>query len=496
MEKTSPISEDELKKLDTLDTNEGATTSSSLNTSSSDESLPSGGAGASEDPSEFSEDDLKKAEEFKTQGNDLFKLGHFEKALDMYSEAIFCRVPKNKKAVYYSNRAFTNIKLENYAIALFDANEAISCDPTFAKAHYRRGSAHLALNQLAEAIKDFKRVCHLEPQNKDAREKYQNTMKEHKEREFAKCIMKDDERIVVKVEDIVVEDSYAGPRLETPEDITPEWVEKLMSFLSSQKVLHRKFAIMVILRCREIFEKDQSLVRIEVPYTEEITVCGDVHGQFYDLLNIFKINGNPAQNNPYLFNGDFIDRGSFSVEVILTLLAWKAALPKHMFMSRGNHESKNLNKLYGFEGEVKKKYDVKLYDLFSELFCYLPIAHCINSQVLVVHGGLFAKDGVKLEDIAKFNRVREPADEGIMCECLWSDPCDQNGRHPSKRGVGVQFGPDVASRFLDENNLKLLVRSHEVKQEGYEYQKGGKVLTVFSAHKVQGRRHGAQDHKL
>ena len=124
-----------------------------------------------------------------------------------------------------------------------------------------------------------------------------------------------------------------------------------------------------------------------------------------------------------------------------------------MFMSRGNHESKNLNKLYGFEGEVKKKYDVKMYDLFSELFCTLPISHCINKKILVVHGGLFAKDGVKLEDIAKVNRIREPADEGIMCECLWSDPCDQNGRHPSKRGVGVQFGPDVAERFLDDNNL-------------------------------------------
>jgi len=222
-------------------------------------------------------------------------------------------------------------------------------------------------------------VCHLEPQNKDARDKYEMTKKEHVEREFAKCIMKDDERIVVKVEDIIVEDSYSGPRLEAGEAITPEWAEKLMEHLKGQKLLHRKFAIMVILKCREIFDKDQSLVRIEVPYTEEVTVCGDIHGQFYDLLNIFKINGSPSTTNPYLFNGDFIDRGSFSVEVILTLLAWKAALPKHMFMSRGNHESKNLNKLYGFEGEVKKKYDVKLYDLFSEVFCCLPIAHCINS---------------------------------------------------------------------------------------------------------------------
>lgn len=266
----------------------------------------------------------------------------------------------------------------------------------------------------------------------------------------------------------------------------------MMSYMQGQKIVHKKFAIMILLRCREIFEKDASLVHITIPEDKEVTVCGDIHGQFYDLLNIFKINGNPSESNPYLFNGDFIDRGSFSVEVVLTLLAWKAAYPRHMFMSRGNHESKNLNKLYGFEGEVKKKYDVKMYDLFSELFCYLPIGHCINKKILVVHGGLFAKDGVKLEDISKFNRVREPADEGIMCECLWSDPCDQDGRHPSKRGVGVQFGPDVAARFLDDNNLskfmivfiffaEMLVRSHEVKQEGFEYQKGGRVLTVFSA---------------
>jgi serine/threonine-protein phosphatase 5 len=126
-------------------------------------------------------------------------------------------------------------------------------------------------------------------------------------------------------------------------------------------------------------------------------VCGDVHGQYYDLLNIFKINGNPSKTNRYLFNGDFIDRGSFSVEVIICLLAWKALYPEHFFMSRGNHESRNLNKMYGFEGEVKHKYDIKTYELFSELFCFLPIAHCINRKIFITHGGLFAKDGVKLD---------------------------------------------------------------------------------------------------
>jgi len=238
---------------------------------------------------------------------------------------------------------------------------------------------------------------------------------------------------------------------------------------------------MIILKATEIFEKDDSLVNVSIEELEEITVCGDIHGQYYDLLNIFKINGNPSEENSYIFNGDFIDRGSFSVEVILTMLAWKVCLPQHFFMSRGNHEAKQLNKMYGFEGEVLAKYDKTSYDLFSQLFCYLPICHVINKKVMITHGGLFSQDGVKLSQIKGVNRRREPPDEGIMCELLWSDPCDMNGRHPSKRGVGVQFGPDVAEKFLEENNLKLLVRSHEVKSEGYEYQKGGKVLTVFSA---------------
>lgn len=262
------------------------------------------------------------------------------------------------------------------------------------------------------------------PQDKEARDKYALTLKEHKAREFAKCIEKDDIKVIVNLDDIQVEAAYAGPKLEQIEDLNADWVVSMMDWMKSGKVLHKKYAYMILVQCRSILEKEKSLVHISVPDDKEITVCGDVHGQFYDLLNIFAINGNPSQNNPYLFNGDFIDRGSFSVEVIVTLFAWKALLPKHMFMSRGNHESKNLNKMYGFEGEVKHKYCIKTYDLFSEIFCYLPICHVINNKIFITHGGLFAKDGIKLQDIQSINRVREPPDEGIMCECLWSDPCD------------------------------------------------------------------------
>jgi len=125
---------------------------------------------------------------------------------------------------------------------------------------------------------------------------------------------------------------------------------------------------MLIQKARELFEKEKSLVEVALEDEEEITVCGDIHGQYYDLLNIFEINGTPSKENPYLFNGDFVDRGSFSIEVIVCLLAWKVCLPNHFFMNRGNHETKQLNKLYGFFGETKFKYDAKVYELFCDLF--------------------------------------------------------------------------------------------------------------------------------
>nr|KAF6272703.1 protein phosphatase 5 catalytic subunit [Myotis myotis] len=215
--------------------------------------------------------------------------------------------------------------------------------------------------------------------------------------------------------------------------------------------------------------------------TEKITVCGDTHGQFYDLLNIFELNGLPSDTNPYIFNGDFVDRGSFSVEVILTLFGFKLLYPDHFHLLRGNHETDNMNQIYGFEGEVKAKYTAQMYELFSEVFEWLPLAQCINGKVLIMHGGLFSEDGVTLDDIRKIERNRQPPDSGPMCDLLWSDPQPQNGRSVSKRGVSCQFGPDVTKAFLEENHLDYIIRSHEVKAEGYEVAHGGRCVTVFSA---------------
>ena len=98
---------------------------------------------------------------------------------------------------------------------------------------------------------------------------------------------------------------------------------------------------------KDYYENKDSLIDVNLEKDEDLTICGDVHGQYYDLINIFSLNGNPSYTNPYLFNGDFVDRGSFSVEVIITLLAWKILNPEKFFLNRGNHETKNLNKIYG-----------------------------------------------------------------------------------------------------------------------------------------------------
>eukprot|EP00803_Ostreobium_quekettii_P011527 evm.model.scf_535.10 EVM.evm.TU.scf_535.10 scf_535:70266-75809(+) len=263
--------------------------------------------------------------------------------------------------------------------------------------------------------------------------------------------------------------------------ITVEFVKDMMEEFKEQRLVHKRFAFEIILMAQKIFKSKENVVHVDVPQDSHITVCGDVHGQYYDLLNIFDINGLPSEENPYLFNGDFVDRGSFSVEVILALLAFKCLYPNHFHLTRGNHESRAMNKMYGFDGEVKHKYNGTMAEIFRETFCWMPLAFVLGGKVLVLHGGLFTQDGVTLEDINKLDRNREPPDDGIMCEILWSDPHPLPGRRASQRGVGVAFGPDVTKAFLDNNKLDLVVRSHEVKEEGYEIAHDGRLITIFSA---------------
>lgn len=234
-------------------------------------------------------------------------------------------------------------------------------DPTYVKAYYRRASAYYALGKLKEAIKDFKSVLKVVKNDPDATKKLKACEKAQREKEFQAALEVDarESRASVDYESIAVESSYIGPRLEG--EISIDFVKEIIAHFRAQKSLHRKYVLRILVEAREMFHRLPSLIRIALPApppsdstlssqgpeepeslspSGHINVCGDTHGQFYDLLNIFEIGGFPSETNPYLFNGDFVDRGSFSFETVTTLIAIKLACPSALNMLRGNHETK------------------------------------------------------------------------------------------------------------------------------------------------------------
>uniref|UniRef100_A0A8D2PHW7 Serine/threonine-protein phosphatase n=1 Tax=Zosterops lateralis melanops TaxID=1220523 RepID=A0A8D2PHW7_ZOSLA len=398
----------------------------------------------------------------------------YENAVKLYSSAIELN-PSN--AIYYGNRSLAYLRTECYGYALADATRAVQLDAKYVKGYYRRAASNMALGKFKAALRDYETVREWGQRVGDISGVSVCSLGVST---LGSVCATWGHRRLGDIPGVTIEDEYSGPKLEDGK-VTLAFMKDLMQWYKDQKKLHRKCAYQILVQVKEVLAKLPTLVETTLKETEKVTVCGDTHGQFYDLLNIFELNGLPSEANPYIFNGDFVDRGSFSVEVILTLFGFKLLYPDHFHLLRGNHETDNMNQIYGFEGEVKAKYTAQMFALFSEVFEWLPLAQCINGKVLIMHGGLFSEDGVTLDDIRKIERNRQPPDSGPMCDLLWSDPQPQNGRSVSKRGVSCQFGPDVTKRFLERNRLELIIRSHEVKPEGYEVAHDGRCVTVFSA---------------
>ncbi|CAE7343597.1 ppt1 [Symbiodinium natans] len=260
-------------------------------------------------------------------------------------------------------------------------------------------------------------------------------------------------------------------------------VSDLIDAMRSRTLPSQEDAIATVAAAARLLGEQPTLVRLQLPAGATVHVVGDVHGQFWDLLHILELCGDPSPQNHYLFNGDFVDRGQFSVEVALLLLAMKVAAPSCVHLNRGNHEAVRMNALYGFMQETEQKYSNELFRKFAEAFNNLPLATLVNDSVFVVHGGLSSKEGVLLSEIAQLDRKREPDEvaDQLMLDLLWSDPMERDGYAPSPRGGGILFGPDVTQRFCAQNGLSCVIRSHEMKSEGYEWQRLGRCLTVFSA---------------
>ncbi|KAF4374561.1 hypothetical protein G4B88_004813 [Cannabis sativa] len=209
---------------------------------------------------------------------------------------------------------------------------------------------------------------------------------------------------------------------------------------------------------RDVFLRQPMLLELEAP----VKICGDIHGQYSDLLRLFEYGGLPPRSN-YLFLGDYVDRGKQSLETICLLLAYKIKYPENFFLLRGNHECASINRIYGFYDECKRRFNVRLWRIFTDCFNCLPVAALIDEKILCMHGGL-SPDLKNLKQIRMIQRPTDVAEHGLLCDLLWSDPSkDIQGWGPNERGVSFTFGAD------------------RVVEDGYEFFANRKLVTLFSA---------------
>jgi len=217
------------------------------------------------------------------------------------------------------------------------------------------------------------------------------------------------------------------------------------------------------------------------PVNSPVTVCGDIHGQFYDLVELFR-KGGEIPKTSYVFMGDFVDRGHHSVETLQLLLCYKARYPQSITLLRGNHECRQVTQVYGFYDECFRKYgSANAWKYCTEVFDYLTLACVIDGSILCVHGGLSPVIST-LDQIRLLERNQEIPHEGPFCDLMWSDPEDIETWGVSQRGAGWLFGSKVTSQFNHVNGLELICRAHQLVQEGYKYMFPEKnLITVWSA---------------
>ena len=266
----------------------------------------------------------------------------------------------------------------------------------------------------------------------------------------------------------------------------------------------------IITEAKKVLISQPALLELEAP----IQICGDIHGQYHDLLRMFEYCGFPPDAN-YLFLGDYVDRGKNGLECICLLFAYKIKYPENFFLLRGNHECASINRIYGFYDECKRRYNIKTWKKFQDVFNVLPLAAVVDEKIFCIHAGLVRRrrrrrpgrasppraaaprsprppplvsscaQSPDLQSMTQIQDIQRPSDvpdSGLLCDLMWSDPdADISGWAENDRGVSYTFGADVVGKFLTKHDFDLIVRAHQVVEDGYEFFADRQLVTIFSA---------------
>jgi len=227
---------------------------------------------------------------------------------------------------------------------------------------------------------------------------------------------------------------------------------------------------------REVFLQQSALIELEAP----LKICGDVHGQYHDLLRLFEYGGFPPESN-YLFLGDYVDRGKQSLETITLMLCYRQKYPENFFLLRGNHECASITRIYGFYDECKRRHNIKMWKQFCDVFNCMPVCGIVDEKIVGMHGGL-SPEISNWDQVRRLVRPTDVPDTGLICDLLWADPDkDIAGWAENDRGVSFIFGPDVVTSFLQKFDMDLVCRAHQVVEDGYEFFAKRQLITIFSA---------------
>lgn len=256
-------------------------------------------------------------------------------------------------------------------------------------------------------------------------------------------------------------------------------IDEAIKRVKECKPLSEKEVRVVCSKVKELLNEESNIEPVNSP----ITVAGDLHGQFFDVLELFK-KGGQLPGTRYIFIGDFVDRGAHSVETISLLLLLKIKYPNDVYLLRGNHETRLITQSYGFYDEIKRKYgNTNVWTFFVDVFDYLPLGAIVDGKVLCIHGGC-SPDIQTIDQIRQIDRKCEPPNEGAFADLLWSDPNDTSeGWIINQRGAGWLFGSRVVREFNHLNDLILIARAHQLVNEGYKFSFSpeNSLVTVWSA---------------